>query len=105
MKRLTLIALSVIALGGCKISSAAPADSAATELGKKTCLSGAQPKGNSCPTTSVAQTPTPTPTPTPTASTVVAASLAGAAAVADNFDVNQWLEPGETPTTSADEVG
>ena len=104
MKRLTLIALSVLALGGCKISSAAPADSAATELGKKTCLNGTQPKGNSCSTATVTQSPTPSPTPAPSVS-VVAPSLAGEAAIADNFDVSQWLQPGEAPVASLDPVG
>ena len=109
MKRLTLIALSVLALGGCKISSAVPADSAATELGKKTCLNGAQPKGNSCTSTSTStstSTPTSTtPTPTTTTTTLVSPTLAGAAVIPDNFDDTQWLEPGEPPVTSPDPVG
>src|SRR6476661_3023523 len=75
MKRMVLIATSVLALGGCKITSAAPDDGSATALGKKTCLDGTQAKGNSCTTTTTTTTtPTPTPTPIPT-TTVVAAGL------------------------------
>jgi len=47
MKRMVLIGMSVLALGGCKITSAAPADDGASALGKKLCLDGTQPKGNS----------------------------------------------------------
>ena len=50
-------------------------------------------------------TPPPTPAPIPATAAVVAASLAGDADIADNFDVNAWLEPGEAPHASPDEVG
>jgi hypothetical protein len=44
-------------------------------------------------------------TPTPAGAVVVAASLAGDGDIADNFDLNAWLEPGEGPHASPDEVG
>jgi len=49
-----------------------------------------------------ATTPPPT---TPAGAIVAAASLAGEVAVTDNFDVNQWLVPGEPPVTNPDPVG
>ena len=50
-------------------------------------------------------TTTPPSAPTPAGAVVAAASLAGEVAIADNFDVSQWLEPGEGPHASPDEVG
>jgi hypothetical protein len=99
--------MSVLALGGCKISSAAAPDASATAMGKKTCLDGTQPKGNSCVanTTTTTTTPPTSTTTTTTTTAVVAASLAGAEAIADNFDVNAWLEPGPVEPASPDEVG
>ena len=106
MKRMVLIGMSVLALGGCKITSAAPADDGASALGKKLCLDGTQPKGNSCTsTTTTTTTPIPTPTPPPTTTTVVAASLRGEADIADNFDVSQWLVAGQQEPTNPDPVG
>ena len=106
MRIRTVVALCALVLAGCKTE--APTDSSATTLGKKTCLDGTQPKGNSCTpassTTTTTTTPTPTPAPT-TGTTVVAASLAGATAVADNFDTSAWLQPGEPPVASLDPVG
>src|SRR5437763_11397999 len=112
MKQMTLIAMSALALGGCKITSTAP-DSSATALGKKTCLDGTQPKGNSCATTTT--TPTPTPTPTPTTTTTSSSTtlpfaspngLKGEFDVADNFDVASTLLPTvETVPVSGDPVG
>ena len=102
--------MSAMLLAGCKIDSAAPADSSATALGKKTCLNGTQPKGNSCQT-STTTTPTPTPatavTETPTTGIAVATpnGLAGELDIADNFDTSTWLIPGEAPVASPDEVG
>src|SRR5438067_1502091 len=43
--------------------------------------------------------------PPPVTTTVVAAGLGGEADIADNFDANAWLEPGEAPHASPDEVG
>ncbi|NUR45063.1 MAG: DUF1996 domain-containing protein [Sphingomonas sp.] len=106
MRIRTVVALCALVLAGCKTET--PTDSSATTLGKKTCLDGTQPKGNSCAPASSTTTTTPTPTSTPTpttGTTVVAASLAGAAAIADNFDTSSWLEPGEAPHTSPDAVG
>ena len=50
-------------------------------------------------------TPAPPPAAPPPAPTVVAAGLRGEADIADNFDVSQWLEAGEGPHASPDEVG
>jgi len=109
MKRMVLVAVSALALGGCKITSAAPADDGASALGKKLCLDGTQPKGNSCvPSTTTTSTPTPTPTPTPTTSTTVVSptGLTGEADIADNFDTNTQLQPWEeVPKQEPDPVG
>jgi len=55
-------------------------------------------------TNTVAVMPSTPPTTRP-GTAVVAASLAGELAIADNFDAASWLEPGEAPHTSPDEVG
>jgi hypothetical protein len=55
-------------------------------------------------TNTVAVMPSPPPTTNP-GTAVVAASLAGELAIADNFDAASWLEPGEGPHASPDEVG
>ena len=47
----------------------------------------------------------PAPPPPPPAAVVIAASVAGEADIADNFDTSAWLEPGEAPHASPDPVG
>jgi hypothetical protein len=97
MKFRTVSVIGAMLLAGCKTDTLAdPTQSA--EAAKKQCLDGSMPKGtNGCPTapTTATTTPTPTPTPTPTSTTVLAQSLRGEADIADNFDVSQWLEPGQ----------
>ena len=57
-------------------------------------------------TPSAAPAPAPAPAPTTTVSNTASPNgLAGETAIADNFDVNAWLIPGEAPHASPDTVG
>src|SRR5215210_4308885 len=83
------LVLSLTLAAGCSANgSAAAADVDATS--------------NTSTTVTTPATPTPPP---PPATTVVATSLAGEADIADNFDASTWLEAGEGPHASPDEVG
>jgi len=100
MKFRTIITMCALMLGGCKTDTQAADQSASADAlsaGKVTiCPDGSTLKGKkSCPTTT-----SPPPTTTPT-DTVSPNGLAGEADIADNFDVNQWLEPGEAPHARA----
>ena len=104
MKFRTIITMCALMLGGCKTETQATDQSASADAlsaGRITiCPDGSTLKGKkSCPTTN-----SPPPTTTPT-DTVSPNGLAGEADIADNFDVTQWLEPGEAPHASPDTVG
>ena len=91
-----MVAISALLLSGCKSDGSVTGDTAdGLAAGRVTiCPDGTTLKGNkTCPT----PTPTPSPDPAPTSSTttVVAASLAGEVAIADNFDASTWFQPGE----------
>ena len=105
MKFRTISTICALLLAGCKTDTQAADQSAeAMSAAKITiCPDGSSLKGRkSCPTTTP---PPPTTTVTPTTDTASPNGLAGEAAIADNFDVAQWLEPGEAPHASPDEVG
>jgi hypothetical protein len=60
---------------------------------------------NAAAETTTVSTPATPPAPAPAGAIVAAASLAGEVDVGDNFDLAPWLEPGEAPHASPDEVG
>ena len=66
--------------------------------GLSACSSGgpssAEAATHTPPTTTTVTTPAPAPP--PASATVLAANLLGETAIADNFDLNSWLEPGES---------
>jgi hypothetical protein len=86
-----ILAMGAMLLGSCTSQTQLPDQTTdALAAGKVTvCPDGSTLKGKkACPT------PAPTPAPTTTSgTTVVAASLAGEATIADNFDVNSLIEP------------
>jgi hypothetical protein len=115
MKRLTLAALL---LASCGDPSNLNSNAQSMELARlpktqfKTCSDGSQKRySQRCPAPS--PTPSPTPTPTPAPSTppppnfpvVSPNGILGETNVPDNFDNSAWLQAGETPHVSPDEVG
>src|SRR4051794_14573087 len=83
--------LCLLLAAGCSANSPAAATTDATS--------------NASATVTTPSTPAAPSTPAPAGAGVAAASVAGEVAVADNFDASRWLEPGEAPHASPDEVG
>ena len=82
-----VLVLSLLLVTGCSANDSAAA--ATTDTSSNT-------------SATVVTTPT---APPPPGAAVIAASVAGEADIADNFDTSSWLEPGEAPHASPDPVG
>src|SRR5438105_2682381 len=87
------------AFGAALISSLLLATSCSSNGSAAAAAVDATSNASATVTTPAAATPPP-----PVTTTVVAAGLGGEADIADNFDANLWLEPGEAPHASPDEV-
>ena len=104
MRIRTIVAISALLLSGCKSDGSATSDTGDGLANAKitVCPDGTIIKGNKACPTAPTHPPSPAPAAAPSTATVLATSLLGAAAIADNFDATTWLEPGEARSPITD---